>query len=391
MDSKDKNSKVKTNTESSDSKKDCNKDNKARGKGSTRRREEKRLPARAKYEAEQITADTLKRLGIESTEFDVMKPALNEYAGGVHVNLLSANSAVNEMLDQTIAVAPRSLALLLQDEANIRAYRKVASYAMTARVAHSQVEAPFITGNDLEMEHAFKASDYQLMANYFAKIPQFLAWLLSNLGRFTQDGTTTIPLLPYTSDGSKVTIDQAMSGNALSVSQYVTMHLEGAPGVMIPPDERPQARLLARHLPLTLNPGSTRFTAANATRYARPITADEYSRFDKLNRAMNELNFMTHFDFLDKKGTPVPTVRIPKMEVNELVGHDYYSSVVQNPQNIRAALILKYGLDQFIPVEQQHDRYVSEPDVALVRGNDSPAPLLAAQLFMCRRQRENAK
>jgi hypothetical protein len=99
------------------------------------------------------------------------------------------------MLERCVAIGQRPLALLLTPE-NRHAYKRVSNYIMTVRVACAQTTTPFVAGNRLDLASVFTSDQVRNVDGRCDTLPNFLAWMLANIGKFQHQGQDVLPLLP---------------------------------------------------------------------------------------------------------------------------------------------------------------------------------------------------
>lgn len=359
------------------------KGSKSRGLQSSIKRKELRATTRAKDEALAITNAALKDLGLDETPIQGLKPSMAAHPSGVQINLLSSNMTVKEQMIYTKSVAPRSLAILLDNEDMIKSYRKICAVALTARVSQAQLAAPHVTGNTLELKHRLISDSYQDLSNRLKKIPSCTAWLLGNIGLFNWYDVIHVPLLPL-ADEKKPDLLSALSGNYFNVAAYVHQH-RGIGGANIPPEERDLANILCSAFPLDLTPHRLRFTVASAALFQQTISHEEWQAFERINHALSELKCTEEYNFLKLEGQPLPIVRFPDHHTDLAAYCTYYANHAVNTRLMRAAMIMQLGKDAFLTPEQRHDRFIGPRNVAWISGGGPPGAFLNALFYLMKR------
>lgn len=355
------------------------------GKGSRSRRTESRAKKFNTNTSSTITAQSENRLGISSTD-DILslKPAYALRPTGIHINLLASNQNVKEMVGRMTVIAMRPLANLLAVDGNILRYRKVCCYLLFARVCAAQQKMAYCTGQDLPLVSIITSDEFRAIDGRVNVLPNFFAWMLTQIGIFEYDTTACVPLLPH--HGSETaTIVQALSGNFASLCAYI-QHYSTAESP-IPPADEESVRTLVEALPISISgtAASRRFSTATVALFQPVITEPEWSIFTKINGALSEQNCtVSKFNLSEASGTEVARVRFPLYQKiwNE---NDYYCTSIINEIYIRSALVMRLGIDQGLPPDQIGSRCMGSANYAVISGHDVPMNYLQAQLVMLKK------
>lgn len=339
----------------------------------------KRADNRQKFKNKNVDASAqnaaLSRLGLtETNALAVLKPTSSTRPGGVHINLLAYNENVSKMLTRLITVAQRPLAMILTP-GNIQQYRFVCAYIAYVRVAAAQDANPGIVGNQPELASTVSYDNQRKAEGRCQIIPRFLAWSLSNIGTFEHSGQKVVPLLPLVDHPSAA---QAASGNITLVSRYIKAQGENE----IPQADRIPARLLASVLP-NISIRNNQFVAATVAAWQSAVpTVADWTTFDLVNSACMQQDLCVRdFSLLTATGSAAQIIRFPRsIESNASI--EYYCLSAETSQVERAGLIMRLGVDIFLPDEHKSDRFIGNPATALLAGYDIPSAYVTAQLTM---------
>jgi hypothetical protein len=349
------------------------------GRGSRQKRNDQRRQQQNFGVQSAIQSNVKLELGLsETTSLSQLSPATSNRPGGVHVNLLGLLDATYSMLYRFRAIAQRPLALQLTD-ANINVYRKIVCYGATLRISAAQNKVPYVVGCVLELKSQYTSDEVRLCDGNFRIIPNFLAWLLANVGTTTVDGQQIVPLLP-SPPADEVTAETAMSGNFSQIVAYV--HAHGAAGHDIPEADRPIIARLAQVLPALVRVANgARFNQAAVAFWVNPEPA-QWAIFTDINASINEQKLaVNEFVLSSALGSPQQTVRFP-LYTPPFQTTSYYSLSISSMTEIRAAIVLRSGVDEFLPQEQLRHRFIGDPTTALMHGSDIPEIFIQAQLTM---------
>lgn len=84
-----------------------------------------------------------------------------------------------------------------------------------------------------------------------------------------------------------------------------------------------------------------------------------------------------------RDGVPVRSVlaiRFPRFGVEEVLTYYFLNSVPSLLE--KAAMVICLDIDEFLPAENQRNRYIGNPQAALLVGDDAPGAYVQAQLTM---------
>lgn len=341
------------------------------GRGARSRRMQTRREQTNPVKQTEIQNEARTRLGLEETQnFTALKPASSVRPGGVHVNLLGFSENISVMLTRMRSIAIRPLAILLTD-ANVLIYRKISLYIANARIVAAQDTVPAVAGNPLDMAGTVTSDQFRYIEGKTKVIPNYMSWLLMNIGVFELDGVKCVPLLQING------FNAVMNCNFQAVLDYVAQHV----GEAIPEDEIPSVERLAQILPNLRMTAAHRFN--NHTRdFWLPITPDEWSIFTEINAALAEQKMCTaDFSLMAATGSPQAIVRFPTFVLKDEVAQ-YYCTQNVTPSTEKIALCLRSGVDEFLQPARRRDRFIGNPATATLSGNDSPGLFIGAQLQM---------
>lgn len=352
------------------------------GKGARKnrvdRRAEKNNPAKAKA----ITSQVENRLGLKSTEHLLaIKTGCTVRPTAVHVDLYGCNSAVVAMIDRMRNVAQRPLALLLADNAVAQRYRKVISYLLFSRICAAHQKMSYAAGTNLPLVAALTADQLRAIDAYMLNIPNFLAWMISNIGIFEYESSPVIPTLPNPAEAD-VTIQDAIRGNYNAMCFYVHRH-RPTNGIIFPQADEALLPVLGRvwSIGLTGNAGNRRFNAATENLYHAAISPEEWNAFAAVNNALAEQKCTVHsLSLSEASGSEIARVRFNSYDElhTEL---QYYCTNAIDEVAVRSAIILRLGNDMNLPADSG-TRFLGAYATAPLVGHGVPAPYVQAQLQM---------
>lgn len=343
------------------------------GKGARSKRTDSRRAEKNSSIQTGITSSAENRLGLkESTELASLKPASSIRPGGVHTNLLGYAENITAMLRRMRSIAARPLANLLTD-ANLLIYRRVAQFVVLARIVSAQDKLSSVAGVPLDLVGTITTDTLRLVEGKCKVIPNYLAWMLSNYGLFEFESAQHVPLLQTEGMGA------IADGNYSAIAEYVAAHAQV--GQAVPADERPLINRLANILPNLQMTNAHIFNAAAIAAWHEVNNAD-WTVFTEINASLAEQKLCTRdFSIMAATGTNHSIVRFPLFQPKDDT-INYYCTVNSSMTTERVALILRSGIDEFLPAPRTRDRFISNPNTALVSGNDIPGTFLSAQLNM---------
>lgn len=353
------------------------------GQGSRSKRTSDRAQRLNPARAAAITAQAEERLGIRFTEaVCILKPGSNVRPTAVNIDLAGCNSLAQDMLNHMNTVAQRPLAILLGVPINVDRYRKVVAYLLHCRVCAAQQKVSYMAGTPSPLVRLLTADRLRTIDTYMLNIPNFLAWMLTNIGVFDYESVPVVPTYPNPQEDN-VTIRDAIRGNFESLCTYVQRHRQhhGAP---IPVDDEALLPVLRRIYPIVTlgNAGARRFTAATSALFVNAISPEEWNAFKAINNALNEQRCTTHtFSLSEAVGTEVPRVRFNSHEESH-TQVCYYATNAVDDAILRAAVVLRLGNDVMLPDDAQGTRFIGAYNRAVFVGHVTPATYVDAQLQM---------
>lgn len=140
--------------------------------------------------------------------------------------------------------------------------KKVLSHLLYARVAAAHIITPYVIGEEVLLATAFTSDELRAIDGSCTVVVNAFAWAMSHLGRFLDEDTMSIPVLPVRAPNTDVTFDDFRRGLFPDILAYVVLHTAAANGVNIPADEIALVRPYADAYGLALNPAGNRFPVA---------------------------------------------------------------------------------------------------------------------------------
>lgn len=342
------------------------------GRGARNKRRDVRRSEQNQEKDRNIKSAAALELGLdESSELKNLEPQCSLRPGGVKVSLLGIHETTHLMLKRLTAVAQRPLAILLNRQENILAYRKVAAYIATARVAAAQTSVPYAVGEALEMVGTITSDEFRVIDGRSSTLPSFLAWSLANVGTFQIDSCINVPVIPNPTL-EDVQLQDVFSGNYFTIARIV----QAGPLRQL---DVPTIRRLSEILPQFACTNAGAWTPQTIAFWQdAPPSANEWTAFTTINAAVKEQNLaVTGFKVTSATGSLSQTLRFPQFEPNTITTR-YYSLVPLAAATIRPALVLRLGLDEF----RERTRFMGDPESAILNGYDTPIVYIEAQLSM---------
>uniref|UniRef100_A0A6P7GSH3 Uncharacterized protein LOC114342416 n=1 Tax=Diabrotica virgifera virgifera TaxID=50390 RepID=A0A6P7GSH3_DIAVI len=348
------------------------------GKDTQQRRSDNRRGRKNNQAAKDSQNAFVLELGLtESSTLAALDVPQSVRPGAVHISLLGANETIGNMLHRLSAIAQHPLAMQLTQE-NQEIYRKVFQYVATSRVAAAQTQVPYAAGHILEYVGVFTYDQFRFIDGRCGTLPRPLAWTLANIGKFKMFGVDNVPAMPY-QDANQADLYGLVSGGYFNIICYVRLHGPGLPP--IPEEDENAVRVISQFLPCITLDGNRRFNQRTLDFWQDQIpTQAEWMVFVNINASVREQGLaVTGFKVSTGTGSPSQTIRFPNLQTSVDVNHYYWLILAQNP-TIRAAIVLRLGLDAHLPTALLRDRFIGNPKTAPFCGYATPVVYIDALL-----------